>query len=463
MTERRDPGAVAVTTAARLAAASAAWGAAWWIRFGSGLLAVRGDATVYPARYLEALPAALLAVLLACRAAGLRHRASPAAPAPEAREFLGAAVLSTLLLLATALLARDHFQYSRGFLLLFGAGLAAALPAGEAAARAILAARRGGEEAVLLVGGPGPAAGIAAALATAPAGRVRVAGRAGPDGGGPAGPPRLGALADAPRLAAELGVARVVVLTDVLSDPSAPGLLLALADGTADVCLAWELPRPPGFPPPRLDVLGPFALASYWESPLRAGGARLKRALDLVLGTALLVLLSPLLLLVALAVRLSSRGPILHRQERIGLDGRPFTMLKFRTMVVGAEDATGPVFASPADPRRTPAGGFLRRFSLDELPQLWNVIRGDMSLVGPRPERPEFVEQFRRAFPGYMLRHSLRAGVTGWAQVNGLRGRSGIEERLAFDLEYARRWSLLFDLEILLRTVLQVLAGRNAY
>jgi exopolysaccharide biosynthesis polyprenyl glycosylphosphotransferase len=227
--------------------------------------------------------------------------------------------------------------------------------------------------------------------------------------------------------------------------------------------MAWRLPRPAGFPAPELAAAGEYAVASYWESPLRGGGAVLKRAMDVLLSALLLVLSSPILLLVAILVRTTSRGPVLHRQERVGLDGCTFTMFKFRTMVEGAESATGPVFASPGDSRRTAAGGFLRRFSLDELPQFWNVLRGDMSLVGPRPERPAFVERFRREHPGYMLRHSLRAGITGWAQVHGLRGRSSIEERLAYDLEYARRWSLLLDAEILLRTSVQVLSGRNAY
>ncbi len=461
-----DPAAVAVTTAARLAAAAAAYGAAWWIRFEAlaGALPVRGDADVLPSRYLAALPVALLAVIVACRAAGLRHEASPLAPPPAAREFLGSAALAVVLfVLATAMLSPDRFQYSRAFLGVLAAALALALPAGEAAARALLAARRGREEGILLVGDAAGAAAFAEALAGRSTAAGRVLGRAGPEGDAPGAPPRLGALAEAPRIAAERRVRRVVVLHDAVAAPGAEDLFRALADGTADVGLAWRLPRPPGFPAPDLAALGPFAVASYWESPLGGGGAALKRALDVALAAVLGLLLSPLLLLLALLVRATSRGPVLHRQARVGLDGRTFTMLKFRTMVEGAEGATGPVFAAPGDPRRTAVGAILRRFSLDELPQLWNVLRGDMSLVGPRPERPEFVAQFRRALPGYMLRHSLRAGVTGWAQVNGLRGRSSIEARLAFDLEYARRWSLLFDLEILARTVLQVLAGRNAY
>jgi exopolysaccharide biosynthesis polyprenyl glycosylphosphotransferase len=463
MAERPDAAAVLATTAARLAAASAAWGAAWWIRFGSGFFGIQGRADVLPRRYLEALPVALLATLVACRAAGLPRTAARGAPRPEMRELLGAAALAALIDFSLALLVRDRFQYSRGFLALHGALLVLALPAAEAAARALLAARPGREETLLLVGGADAAAALARDLAAMPGPPLRVLGRAGPEGGAADAPTRLGDLADAARIAAERGAKRVVVLDDALDAPGAVELFRALADGVADVGLAWRLPRPPGFPPPALVAAGDFAVASYWESPLRGGGAVLKRALDVALSAALLLLLSPLLLLVALLVRLTSRGPVLHRQERVGLDGRTFTMLKFRTMVEGAERETGPVFAGPGDPRRTAVGGFLRRFSLDELPQIANVLRGEMSLVGPRPERPEFVERFRREHPGYMLRHSLRAGVTGWAQVNGLRGRSPIETRLAYDLDYARRWSLLFDVEILVRTVGQVMTGKNAY
>jgi exopolysaccharide biosynthesis polyprenyl glycosylphosphotransferase len=465
MSERIDLGAAAATTACRLAAAAAAYGAAWWARFHllATLLPVRGRSDVLPPYYLEALPAALLAALVAARAAGLRHAPPPGTPRPEARQYLGAAVLATLLTLALALLAREHFQYSRGFLAVYGVLLAAALPAGDAAARALLAARPGREATVLLAGGAAAAAAFTRGIAAGPGRSLRVLGRAGPEGDAPGAPPRLGGFADAARIAAKKGARRVLLLDDALADPGAADLFRALADGTADVGLAWRLPRPAGFPPPDLAAMGEFAVASYWESPLRGAGAALKRALDVALAAVLLVVVSPLLLLLAALVRGTSRGPVLHRQARVGLDGRTFTMLKLRTMIESAEAATGPVFAAPGDPRRTPVGGFLRRLSLDELPQLWNVLRGDMSLVGPRPERPEFVERFRREHPGYMLRHSLRAGITGWAQVNGLRGRSSIEERLAYDLEYARRWSLLLDLEILARTAVQVVAGRNAY
>lgn len=196
---------------------------------------------------------------------------------------------------------------------------------------------------------------------------------------------------------------------------------------------------------------------------LRGWRLSLKRAMD-VIGSGLgLIFLSPLFLLIALLIKLDSPGPVFYSQIRMGLDARPFPVLKFRTMRVGAEDQTGPVWATRDDPRKTRLGAFLRRTSLDELPQLINVLLGDMSLVGPRPERPVFVEQFRQVVPRYMDRHREKAGMTGWAQVNGLRGDTSIVERTKYDLYYVENWSLLLDIKILLRTFLQLFRDRNAY
>ena len=199
------------------------------------------------------------------------------------------------------------------------------------------------------------------------------------------------------------------------------------------------------------------------ESPLYGWNRVLKRGVDLVGGAVALTAALPVMLLIAAAVRLSSSGPVLYRQERMGLDGRRFQMLKFRTMGVDAEKDTGPRWTTPDDPRRTTLGAFLRRTSLDELPQLVNVLRGDMSLVGPRPERPSFVAEFRRRVPGYMLRHKVKAGITGWAQINGWRGNTSLEKRIEYDLYYIERWSLGFDLAILLRTMWLGFRNRNAY
>jgi exopolysaccharide biosynthesis polyprenyl glycosylphosphotransferase len=164
----------------------------------------------------------------------------------------------------------------------------------------------------------------------------------------------------------------------------------------------------------------------------------------------------------ALAVKLTSRGPVLYRQERVGLDGKAFAMLKFRTMRADAEEQ-GPRFAERADPRNTVVGAFLRRTSLDELPQLFNVLVGDMSLVGPRPERPVFIARFRRRIPRYQLRHMVKSGMTGWAQIHGLRGKTSIAKRVEYDLYYIEHWSLLLDLRILLRTIAFGFLSRNAY
>jgi len=169
------------------------------------------------------------------------------------------------------------------------------------------------------------------------------------------------------------------------------------------------------------------------------------------------------MLVIATLVKAGSRGPALYRQTRVGMDGREFPMLKFRTMAVDAEASDGPKWATDDDPRRTRVGAWLRRTSLDELPQLVNVLKGEMSLVGPRPERPHFVKQFSEDYKRYMLRHKVKAGMTGWAQINGLRGDTSLRKRLLYDLYYVRNWSFGFDILILTLTPWSVLKGRNAY
>lgn len=199
------------------------------------------------------------------------------------------------------------------------------------------------------------------------------------------------------------------------------------------------------------------------ESPMIGYRAWLKRLFDVVTSSFALLILMPVLMLIALLVKLTSRGPILYRQERMGLDGSTFSMLKFRSMRVDAESSTGAVWAVKNDERRTPIGAFLRSTSLDELPQLWNVFVGDMSMVGPRPERPVFVQKFRGEIPNYMSRHRVKTGITGWAQVNGWRGDTSLEKRIEFDLYYIRNWSLWFDLKIIFLTFVRGFVNKNAY
>lgn len=190
------------------------------------------------------------------------------------------------------------------------------------------------------------------------------------------------------------------------------------------------------------------------------GNRILKRAEDIVGALIGLTLFGPFIALLAILVRQSSPGPAFYRQERCGESGRSFTIYKLRTMPEDAEKQSGPVWASQDDPRPTRIGSFMRRLNLDELPQFWNVLKGDMSLVGPRPERPHFVEQFKEDIGSYMWRHIYRPGMTGWAQVNGLRGNTSIEDRIKYDLFYLENWSLAFDFKILVKTLM---ARENAY
>jgi len=215
-----------------------------------------------------------------------------------------------------------------------------------------------------------------------------------------------------------------------------------------------------------LEDLDGIPIISLNEVPLQGWNSMAKRLMDAAVSAALLGLLVaiPVLPVLALLVRLrGGKGPVLLRQERMTLDGKTFHIYKFRTMVDGAEKETGPVFATSDDPRRTPIGAWLRKHNLDELPQLLNVLLGDMSLVGPRPERPPFVRQFRERIPRYMRRHRVKSGMTGWAQVNGWRGNTSIEKRIEFDLYYIENWSLLLDLKILILTLFRGFGQKHAY
>lgn len=213
-----------------------------------------------------------------------------------------------------------------------------------------------------------------------------------------------------------------------------------------------------------LDDLGGLPMVSVRNVALRGWNRAIKRAMDVVLGAIILVLVAPVIVILAALVKISSPGPVFHLQERVGRDGRSFLCIKLRSMAQGAEEGSGPVWATRDDPRRTRLGRFMRRYSLDELPQFINVLLGEMSIVGPRPERPHFVAQFRASVPGYNYRHNEKAGITGWAQVNGLRGDTSIEERTRYDLYYVENWSPLFDLKIMIKTIWLVLRpDENAY
>nr|NNM89690.1 undecaprenyl-phosphate glucose phosphotransferase [Bacilli bacterium] len=214
---------------------------------------------------------------------------------------------------------------------------------------------------------------------------------------------------------------------------------------------------------PRFDEFAGIPIIDTRYTPLDdIANVVAKRAFDLVFSSLVLLLLSPLLLVIALLIAMTSKGPIIYKQERIGRNRRVFPMYKFRTMLCD-DDATEPGWTVKDDPRRTKIGAFLRKTSLDELPQFVNVLLGDMSVIGPRPEQPYFVEQFRDDIPRYMIKHRVRPGITGWAQVNGLRGDTSIEERIRYDLHYIEHWSFSWDLRIVILTVWKGFRNHNAY
>jgi len=287
-----------------------------------------------------------------------------------------------------------------------------------------------------------------------------VSARAGEEASAAGGIPVLGSVGDFPTLAENAGAELVYLALGRAEWEAEQEALDRLSDSTVAVRLVPDLARAFTLNASVEDFDGtPVVLVT--ESSEQGWNQVLKRAFDLLGSMLGLIVLSPLLAALAIWVKLDSPGPIFYAQERVGMNGRRFRMLKFRTMRVGS-DAGGPQWTTKGDPRRTRGGTILRRFSLDELPQLWNVFVGEMSLVGPRPEQPAFVEQFRGSIPRYMLRHHMKAGITGWAQVNGLRGDTPLEQRIEYDLHYIQHWSLFFDLRILALTIGRVFRDPTA-
>jgi Undecaprenyl-phosphate glucose phosphotransferase len=366
-----------------------------------------------------------------------------------------ASTLGVLVLIAIMLFAFKRYEYSRVVIVYFWALSIVVLSLWRATFREglRLARRRGMNlRRAIVVGGGGPAAEVVAALKRRPDVGVRVLGLVGAKGDDAGPVPWLGRFEELRAVLDRQALDIVFIALPYAEYGRLPGILGEIGDDPVTIEL---VPEVGGVASLRggIEEFEGVPLIHLRESPLHGWNRVLKRALDLTVGGLAFALAAPVMGLIAVAIRRSSPGPLLLRQERMGLDGRPFAMLKFRTMRVDAEEGTGPVWASENDPRRTRLGAFLRRWSLDELPQLVNVLRGQMSLVGPRPERPVFVQEFRRRFPGYMLRHKVKAGMTGWAQVNGWRGNTSLEKRVEYDLDYIERWSLGFDVKILVRTL----------
>lgn len=421
-------------------------------------------------RYLEivVLQIAILAPVFATN--GLYRPRRSVSWADELQSVFSAVSITGVVVLAlTVLMARD-FVYSRG-VLVFGWLLAVLLVmVGRYLYFAVLAALRSagvGAEQVLIVGTNETARMVldrivqSPELGYEPKGFIRC--RNGAYMEEFSGLPVYGDLEDVDQVVKDKGIEHVIVAVPDLSHQELVNLVSKCRSHDVSLrvfpdvfhLLAGEV---------TIDELNGLPLVTVKDIALRGYRLALKRMMDFLFSAVGLVILSGPMLLIALLVKLSDpRSGAFYTQERVGLDGKPFHMLKFRSMKPAAERATGPVWAVRDDPRRTRLGTVLRRTSLDELPQLINVLVGEMSLVGPRPERPHFVEQFSQVIPRYHERHREKAGLTGWAQVNGLRGNTSIEERTAYDLWYVENWTLWLDIKILLRSLLVVFRDSNAY
>ena len=449
-------------------ATAAAWIAAYWLRM-AGLPVPLAHAAPPFGAYVLVLPVALAATWLAFRAANLYRARPEGGPLADAGRVVRACLLGLVFLLA-AMFFLSRFEYSRVAVATYAGLQPVLVVAGRAGARRLAASlrRRGwGVRRALVLGAGFAGQRLVDALRRRPALGIEPVGfcddRATRRGKAPRGLPVMGGLDDAAACIAAHRIDEVFVALPLAEWGRTEQVLEALATEVVDVRLVTPLGASVDILRATTGELDNLPIVSLRDTPLRGFNVLAKRALDLVVaGTAVAVLGLPMLV-IALLVKLTSRGPVFYRQERMGLDGRTFPMLKFRSMRVDAEAQTGAVWAKKDDDRRTPIGTFLRGSSIDELPQLLNVLLGQMSIVGPRPERPVFIEQFRRTVPRYHLRPKVKAGITGWAPVNGWRGDTSLRKRIQYDLDYIRRWSLWFDVRIMALTIFRGMVAPNAY
>ena len=441
------------------------WLLAYWLRF-----YVAGPPLPYADRgpvadYLLMLLPILLVWSASFRAFGLYRPRRIGSHLSEAVDLAKASTMGVLVLVALMTFFFRGYDYSRVVIVYFWLLSIGVVWFSRAAFREGLrfARRRGYNQRFAVVVGDGE---LAATVVQRMEGRrdvgIQVLGVVGDEKDDTGGVRRLGGYADLRAVLDAHTVDHVILALAHEDYGRLAGLLDAVGDEPVTIHVVPDLLR---FASLRggIEQFEGMPFIHLRESPLYGWNRLAKRVFDFLFSATVLAVIWPVLLLLAAAVKVSSRGPVFYRQERMGLDGRRFEMLKFRTMDADAEVRTGPVWARPSDQRRTGLGAFLRRLSLDELPQFWNVLRGDMSVVGLRSERPVFVERFRQTVPGYMLRHKVKSGITGWAQVNGLRGNTSLEKRIQYDIEYIERWSVWLDFKIIAMTVVRVVVDRNAY
>jgi putative colanic acid biosynthesis UDP-glucose lipid carrier transferase len=421
-----------------------------------------------PEHYLLLLVAAAISIIALFPAFRLYEPQRGASLADESRQLLLAWGLLAALVGGTIFATKSGIAFSRVWVAAWLIASFVVTLALRLSTRVVLRQlRKHGHNLrhVVIVGAGGLGRAIAERLATATWTGLQVIGYYDDDpathGTKIAGRPVLGAI---DRLAGDVvptGIDQVWIALPLRAEERIRDILTALRDQSVDVRFVPDIYSFHLLNHSLTEVAG-LPVISLTETPIAGANRVIKAIEDYALAVAALLVAAPLMLAVATGVKLSSPGPVLYRQERVTWNGRRFDMLKFRTMPIDAESQSGPVWTRRGEQRATTFGAILRRFSLDELPQLVNVLRGDMSLVGPRPERPEFVAQFRERIPGYMQKHLVKAGITGWAQVNDLRGDSDLVERIQYDLYYIEHWSVWFDLRILALTLWHIPKTHNA-
>ncbi len=440
-----------------VAATAAALLAAYWLRFDVEMVQVtKGVPPLEPYLYLIPVTTVLWPVVFYFQ--GLYQRRRARVPIDELVRVLIAVALATVLLTAGLTFYRE-FSYSRAVLAIF-AGLDVALVSLSRWAVAALLARirrsGGNLQHVLIVGAGELGREVADRLGAHREYGFRVVGFLDDDPGKQGR--RLSDLAvlgtthDLERVVAENAVDQVILALPLAAHHRTVQLIKRAGQLLVEVKVVPDLLQYYALRAGVEDLDG-LPVINLTQIPLQGWNQLVKRLFDLGAASCLALLTSPLFPLIAWLIRREDGGPVLYSQVRMGLDGRSFRLYKFRSMRPDAEADGQPHWSRNRDPRVTRVGAFLRRTNLDELPQLINVLKGDMSLVGPRPERPEFVERFRSRYPEYMARHRVRSGVTGWAQVNGLRGDTSIRQRVAHDLYYIENWTLALDLKILWMTL----------
>ena len=446
---------------------STAWWGAYAVRFQVQIIPVTRGLPPFQS-YLTLLPAVLIVWGFVFKAFNLYRPRRLSSHLSEIWDITKACSLATLIVVALSFFLRQ-FEFSRLFFGLFWALSIVLLTFSRLAFREMLRffRRRGYNLRYALIVGAGPLGQeLADKLHRHRELGIKVAGyltrRPEKVGREIHGIKVLGVYDDLPDVLASRTLDQVFLALPHEAYSSAERMLCFLQTQTVDVRIVPDLLR---FMTVQreAELFDGLPVVTLQATPLYGWNLILKRATDVIFSAIILILAAPLMLVIAAIIKLTSPGPVLYRQNRMGYDGRVFEMLKFRSMRPDAEVQTGAVWARKDDPRRTGVGNLLRRTSLDELPQFWNVLKGEMSIVGPRPERPEFVEKFRDTIPKYMLRHKIKAGITGWAQVNGWRGDTSLDERIKCDLEYIENWSLGFDLIIMWYTLWRGLINRNAY